>query len=121
MNKKNLAVVSLVLSIISLVPFVWTPDSLDTAMIFCVVFVFIAIAGIICGFMGKSASKGMGIAGIVIGIIAIIVLGLSILGLAGMKSATNCVDQGNGMSKCEYMGQELEMPTSYVREDQKKK
>ena len=122
MNKKNLAVASLVLSIMALViPNVWLPGSIDTAMIFCVVFVFVAIAGVVCGFMGKIASKGIGITGIVIGIIAVAILAFAMIGFAGMKNATNCVDQGNGSSKCEYMGQEVEVPTPYVREDQKKK
>ena len=121
MNKKSLAIASLVLAIVSLIPLILSPDTLSAASTFALIGVFIAIAAIVLGFIGKSASKGFGIAGIVIGVIAAGLLGLAVLGFGAMKNATNCVDLGNGMSKCEYAGQELEMPTPYVTEEQKKK
>ena len=104
MNKKIFAILSLILSIISLVPMFISPDTANSAMIYIAVFILIAIVGIVFGIIGMKASKGMGITGIVIGAISLIALSLSILGLVAFKSFTNCVDQGNGMAKCEFMG-----------------
>ena len=121
MNKKSIAIASLILAIISLVPMIFAPNSLDGAIIYTIVFIIIAVVAVILGFVGKSASKGLGVAGIVIGMISVVLLGLAVFGYFGMKNATNCVDQGNGTYKCELLGQETEVPASFVREDQIKK
>lgn len=120
-NKKKLAIVSLVLSIVSLIPIIILPDSLTGAQIFVIIAILLAIAATILGFICKSEAKGLSIAGIVIGIISCVILCFSLIGFIGIKNATNCVDNGNGMATCDYMGQKLEFPTSYLTEEQMKK
>ena len=114
MNKKKLAIASLVLAICSIIPMIVGPNTLNGMLTFCLIGVGLAIAAVILGFIGKSASKGMGITGIVIGIISGLLLSFTIIGIAGMKNVTNCVDQGNGTSKCELYGQEVEIPNEYL-------
>lgn len=120
-NKKKLAIVSLIMSIVSLTPLIIAPDSLTGAQIFVIIGILLAIVGAVLGFVCKSDAKGLSIAGIVIGIISCAILCFSLIGFIGIKNATNCVDNGNGMATCDYMGQELEVPTSYLTEEQMKK
>jgi len=75
-TKKKLAIASLVASILSLIPNIVLPESLSLAQILIIVCIFIALAGVVLGFIGKSEAKGLSIAGIIIGII-------SVIGLAG--------------------------------------
>ena len=119
-SKKKLAIVSLILSIISLAPFIIAFDSLIGTQIFVIVGILLAIAGAVLGFISKNNAKGLSIAGIVIGIISCVILCLSLIGLIGFKNATNCVDNGNGWATCDYLGQRLEVPTSYLTEEQMK-
>lgn len=121
MNKKSMATASLVLSIISIIPLIVGPDSLNGQMIFAIIGVVFAIVAIILGFIGKSEKKGMAIAGIVIGIITTVLLCLAIVGFNAMKDVTDCVDQGNGNSMCKLYGEDIEVPTSFLTEEQKKK
>lgn len=120
-KKKKIAICSFIMSLVSLIPAIILPDSLIGAEIFIIIGMLLAIAAIVLGFVGKSGAKGFSIAGIVIGIVSLIVLCLSIIGILGMKSAKNCVDKGNGMATCEYMGQEVEVPTTYLTEEQMKR
>ncbi len=120
-NKKTLAIVALVLAILSLCPFVLGFETIKATMILeCVALLFGACAAVL-GFVSKKDAKGMAIAAIVIGIISVVFVGLSLLGLAAMSKATDCVDNGDGFATCQYMGQELEIPTDYLTEDQMKK
>ncbi len=120
-NRKKIAIASLTLSLLSLIPAVIFPGSLTGAMIFTIIGIFIAIIGTILGFIGKSASKGLAISGIVIGIISCVYLCWLLIGYFVLKNATDCVDNGNGTSSCNSFGQELEVPNSMLREDQMKK
>jgi len=120
-TKKKLAIASLVASILSLIPNIVLPESLSLAQILIIVCIFIALAGVVLGFIGKSEAKGLSIAGIIIGIISCILLCFSLIGFFGMQNATDCVDNGNGFSTCNYLGQEIEVPNEYLREDQMKK
>lgn len=120
-NKKKMAIASLIISIISLTPFIILPDSLSGTQIFVIVGILLAIAGAILGFVSKSEAKGLAIAGIVIGIISCVILCFSLICFIGIKNATNCVDNGNGTATCDYLGQELEAPISYLTEEQMKK
>jgi len=120
-TKKKLAIASLVASILSLIPNIVLPESLSLAQILIIVCIFIALAGVVLGFIGKSEAKGLSIAGIIIGIISCILLCFSLIGFFGMQNATDCVDKGNGFSTCNYLGQEIEVPNEYLREDQMKK
>ncbi len=120
-NKKKIAIASLTMSLLSLVPVIILPDSLTGAQIFIIVGILLALAGAVLGFIGKSASKGLAISGIVIGMISFIILALALVGTFAYKNATDCVDNGNETSTCNYMGQEIEVPNSMLREDQMKK
>ena len=119
-NKKTLAICSLVLSIISLIPIIITPNSINGAEIFATIGIILAIAATILGFISKKDGKGLAIAGVVIGIISCIILCLSLIGFSAIKKATDCVDNGNDTSTCQFMDQNLEVPNSLLREDQKK-
>ncbi len=121
MSKKNMATASLVLSLVSVIPLIIGPDSLSGQMIFSIVGIIFGIIAIVLGFIGKSESKGKAIAGIVIGIISTVVLCFALVGFNAIKGATDCVDQGNGISKCKLYGEDFEVPTSFLTEEQKKK
>lgn len=120
-NKKNFAVASLILSLLSLIPLIITPDSLTGAKIFAIIAIFLGIAGIVLGFIGKSTSKGLSISGIILGIISCIILFTSLMGLLMIEKVTNCIDNGNGTSTCSYLEQQIEVSNSLLREDQIKK
>ena len=120
-NKKKIAIASLIVSILSLIPLIITPDSLTGTLIFIILGIFMGIIGGILGFIGKSEAKGLSISGIVIGIISCVVLCFSLVGFSVIKDATDCVDNGDETATCNYLGEELEVPTSMLREDQIKK
>lgn len=120
-NKKKFAIASLVMSIVSLIPLIISPNSLNGTLVVVIIAIFVAIVSAIFGFIGKSASKGMAISGIVISIISCVVLCFSLIGFQAIKNATDCVDNGNETSTCNYLGEELEVPNSFLREDQMKK
>lgn len=119
-NKKKFGVASLIVSILSLIPLVITPDSLTGAQIFVVIGVVLGIIGVILGVIGKSVSKGLSISGIVIGIVSCVILCFSLIGFFVIKDATDCIDNGNETSTCNYFGEEIEVPNSMLREDQMK-
>ena len=120
-NKKKLAIASLVLSIVSLLPLIIVPASINGAKIFIAICIFISIIAIILGFLGKNASKKLSIAGIVIAIISCFILSLSILGITAIEKATDCVDNGDGTSTCNYLGEELIVDNSLLTEEQMNK
>lgn len=120
-NKKKFAVASLIFSLLSLIPLIICPDSITGAQIFVIIGIILGIIGAILGFIGKGASKGLAISGIVIGIISCVVLCFSLIGFSAIKDATDCVDNGDGTSTCIYLGEELQVPNSMLREDQIKK
>lgn len=120
-NKKFFGVASLVISLLSLIPVVISPDSLTGAEIFVVIGIILAIVGVVFGFIGKSLSKGLSISGIVIGFISCILLCFTLIGLTAIKNATDCVDNGNKTSTCSYLGTEIEAPNSLLRDDQMRK
>ncbi|MGM9877904.1 MAG: hypothetical protein ACI33S_04560 [Bacilli bacterium] len=119
-NKKKFAIASLTLSILSLIPLIISPESLTGAQIIVIVGIILGIIGIVLGFIGKSASKGLAIIGIVIGIISCVILCFSLIGFFSIGKATDCVDNKDGTSTCNYLGQELQVPTTMLREDQMK-
>lgn len=121
MNKRTFGILSLVLAIVSILTLMFTTGTIERATLFVGIGLVLAVVSIVFGFIGKSEAKGLSIAGIIIGIISFILVGLSLIGLIGMKNATDCVDNGNGTSTCTYMGTEIEVPNSYIKEDQWKK
>jgi MFS family permease len=121
-NKKIFGTISLVLAILSVVvPTIISLDSLNAELIFVTVFLLFGIASVVFGFLGKKESKGLSIAGIVIGIISIILLCVGLAGMLMYKSATDCVDNGNKTSTCVIFGEKIEIPSSYLNDDQMKK
>lgn len=120
-NKKKFAVASLILSILSLVPLIILPDSMTGAQVCVCISILLGIVGAVLGVVGKSASKKLAISGIVIGAISCVVLCFMLIGLFSMSNATDCVDNGDNTSTCKYAGQEVSIPNSMLREDQKKK
>ena len=117
-NKKTFGILSLILAIISLIPIIFVPDSLNGAQIFTTVALILAIMAVVFGFIGKKDSKGMSIAAIIIGIISTIVMILALFGFLMYSKVTDCIDNGNGTSTCMFGGQEMEVPTSYLEESQ---
>ena len=120
-NKKKIAVASLTMSLLSLVPVIISPESLTGTMAFVAVGILFAIVGVILGFIGKSASKGLSISGIVIGIISFGFLCMALVGFMAIKNVTDCVDNGDQTSTCNYMGVEIEVPNGMLSEEQMKK
>lgn len=120
MNKKILAKLSLILSIVSLLSIVLPIDSLEVVKIVLVVCILIAIVAVVFGFIGKKESKGFGIAGIIIGLISCILTLLSLFGVLIIGQLKNCVDKGNGKAVCELKGQSIEMPIDYLTDNQMK-
>ena len=120
-SKKTLGIVALVLAILSLCPLVIGFETIKATMILECVALLFGVCAAVLGFVSKKDAKGMAIAAIVIGIISMVFVGLSLLGLTAISKATDCVDNGDGTATCQYMGQELEIPTDYLTEDQMKK
>ena len=121
MNKKTFATLSLILAIISILTLVFTTGTIERATLFVGIGLALSVISIVFGFIGKSEAKGLSIAGIIIGILSFVLVGLSLIGLIGMKNATDCVDNGNGTSKCVYMGTEIEVPNNFIKDSQWKK
>ena len=121
MNKKLMGTLSLVFAVLSVILVFIPSKSLDTAMIITAVGVLIAVVGAVLGFIGKKENKGMALAGIIISIISFIVLVLALVGFAGMKNATDCVEKSDGVYNCKLFDQDIEIPGEYLREDQKVK
>lgn len=121
-NKKNLAIASLILSILSLILSLILPtSSLTTAKIYVIILILVSIVAIVLGFISKNDTKGLATAGIVVGFVA---FALSILNLSGLfiiEKVNDCVDNNDGTSTCTYMGKEMKVPTSYLKDEQIKK
>ncbi len=120
-SKKDMAKISLILSIISLISSIFNPSPLILSEIFVFVGLILAIAGIVLGFLSVKEVKGMSIASICIGFISVVLLLLCFLGLVVIGSVKNCVDQKNGKSMCEFSGTEIEVSNTFLRENQKQK
>ena len=73
-NRKNLAIVSLVLAILPVFVFIFDMPTLTSEMVFVLVGILVAIASIILGILGIKGSKEMSITAIVISAIAIVIL-----------------------------------------------
>ena len=71
-----------------------------------------AIFAIIFAIVGMKASKGMSIAGLIIGIIGVIFMGIMVLGTSVIAGLENCVENTNGNVTCEMAGtgQTFEVP-----------
>lgn len=120
-NKKSFAIASLVLSITSIVLYVFgVSESLKTTMIVVGISACIAIVGIVLGVIGRKEGKGFSIAGIIIGVLSFILLSMTLLSLYMLKEATNCVETENGTAICELLGTEVEIPINYLNEEQKR-
>ena len=136
-GNNKLAVASLVLAVLAaLIMFFWPDDNIIGYALIAVC----AIAAIVCGAVGKSQikkskeeGKGMATAGIIMGIVLVILIVMSYIGLQAIKDVSfndqvyckqvsSCVDNGDGTSTCLFMD-ELEMPctTEYLTEAQFKK
>ena len=120
-NKKKFAVVSLVLSILSLAPLIVLPDSMTGIQICIGIGIILGIVGIVLGVVGKSASKKLAISGIVIGVLSCAILCFLLFGLSVAMNSTECVDNGDNTSTCKYIGEEINIPNSMLSEEQKNK
>lgn len=118
-SKKTMAITSIVLSIISLLGVFFEFDSLTLIKVIIGICILVAIIGIILGFISKKEEKKLSTAGIVVGFISFGLLVLTLMGIVLIENnAKNCVDNGKGISTCEYLGEELEVKTSWLREEQ---
>ena len=120
-KKKNLAIISLALSIIAFIPAFILPKSLEASQIFCLVFILIALIGIILGFLSRKEAKPIAVSGIVFGILAIILLGVIMFALFQIKNTKDCIDNGDGSATCEIWDDEIKLPIEYLTEEQLKK
>ena len=98
MDKKKMGTIGLVLAILTFIPLVAPLSSLSVALVITIIGIVVAIASIICAIIAFKESKGKAIATIIIAIISTILLFFAILGFTGIKNATDCVDNGNGIS-----------------------
>ena len=121
MNKKIFGILSLVFALSPITMFFIKSSSLDVATIAVIVYLFLAIAAIVCGFIGKKENKGLSIAGIVIGFISLIIMAFALIGFKIIKDSKDCVLISEDKYKCQVHGQEIEVPGIYLREDQIKK
>ena len=113
-NKKTFAIASLVLSIAAIVVpfFTFGTVNMDIIKISCFAGLVGAIFAIIFAIVGMKASKGMSIAGLIIGIIGVIFMGIMVLGTSVIAGLENCVENTNGNVTCEMAGtgQTFEVP-----------
>lgn len=119
-NKKTLGILSFVLALLSLLSIFIPVDSLSIILVFITISFLVSIVSIILGFIGKKKAKGFGIAGIVIGLIAFLIIGLEFAGLLMIRNLKNCVDKGNGSAVCRVNGQDMEVPINYLKDSQMK-
>ena len=118
MDKKKLAITSIVLSVLSLLILLLTPAINYTVVIIsCVICLIMSIIGIVCGFKAKEV-KGLAITGIVIGFVAAALILLTTIGTIGYKAATDCVKKDEDYAVCKLEGQEFEIPITLLDESQ---
>ena len=121
-NKKTMAILSIVLSIIAFLIVGFTPEtSLKITLAFFVTGIILAIVGVVLGFMAKKEEKVLSLVGIIAGFIIIFILFMSLTGVYSMTIVNNCVRTQNDTTTCELNGVEIDnVPTSYLRDDQYK-
>lgn len=121
-NKKVMAILSIVLSVISFLIVGFTPDtSLKITLVFFLTGFVLSIVGVVLGFIAKKEEKILSLVGIIAGFIMIFVLLISLIGLYSMTMVNNCVRTQNETTTCELNGVEIkDIPTSSLRDDQYK-
>ncbi len=121
-NKKIMAILSIVLSVISFLIVGFTPDtSLKITLVFFLTGFVLSIVGVVLGFIAKKEEKILSLVGIIAGFIIIFVLLISLIGLYSMTMVNNCVRTQNETTTCELNGVEIkDIPTSSLRDDQYK-
>lgn len=118
-KKKIMAITSICLAIISLIPIVVLPESVIWAEVTILFSIILSIISIVLGIIGKSESKGIAIMGIVIAVISCVLLFFSLTGVVAISKSTDCVDNGDGTSTCKFFGQDMEnIPNSMLTEEQ---
>ena len=121
-NKKTIAILSIVLSVIAFFIVGFTPKtSLKITLAFFLTGMILAIVGVVLGFMAKKEEKTLSLVGIIAGFIIIFILFMSLTGVYSMTIVNNCVRTQNETTTCELNGVEMDnVPTSYLRDDQYK-
>ena len=121
-NKKTIAILSIVLSVIAFLIVGFTPEtSLKITLAFFLTGMILAIVGVVLGFMAKKEEKTLSLVGIIAGFIIIFILFMSLTGVYSMTIVNNCVRTQNDTTTCELNGVEMDnIPTSYLRDDQYK-
>lgn len=121
-NKKIMAILSIVLSVISFLIVGFTPDtSLKITLVFFLTGFVLSIVGVVLGFIAKKEEKILSLVGIIAGFIIIFVLLICLIGLYSMTMVNNCVRTQNETTTCELNGVEIkDIPTSSLRDDQYK-
>lgn len=121
-NKKTIAILSIVLSVIAFLIVGFTPEtSLKITLAFFLTGMILAIVGVVLGFMAKKEEKTLSLVGIIAGFIIIFILFMSLTGVYSMTIVNNCVRTQNDTTTCELNGVEMNnVPTSYLRDDQYK-
>lgn len=121
-NKKTIAILSIVLSVIAFLIVGFTPEtSLKITLAFFLTGMILAIVGVVLGFMAKKEEKTLSLVGIIAGFIIIFILFMSLTGVYSMTIVNNCVRTQNETTTCELNGVEMDnVPTSYLRDDQYK-
>ena len=121
-NKKVMAILSIVLSVISFLIVGFAPDtSLKITLAFFLTGFVLSIVGVVLGFIAKKEEKILSLVGIIAGFIMIFVLLISLIGLYSMTMVNNCVRTQNETTTCELNGVEIkDIPTSSLRDDQYK-
>lgn len=130
---------SIVFGVISILIFLFWPsvEMIKLGIVLCGVF---ALASMVLGIIAlkqikksKESGKGISIACIIVGIILILLEGLSLMGLMAMEDASfndtlyctevkDCVKNDDGTSTCNYMDvYDIPCTTEYLKEDQFKK
>ena len=117
-NKRKMALVSLILAIISLVDLVFVADTIVQEEIIVLVCFVLAIVGAILGYISRKDGKGLAIAGMIIGIVSLVLTLLTLLGLTVYAKVGDCVDNGDKTATCKYNGQEVVVPINYLTDEQ---
>lgn len=121
-NKKTLAILSIVLSVLSfLVVGFASATSLKITLAYFLTGLILAIVGVVLGFIAKKEEKTLSLVGIIAGLILVFIILFSSIGLYSMTIVKNCVRTQNDTTTCELNGVEINnVPTSYLRDDQYK-
>lgn len=118
MKKKIFPILCLVFATLSLIALLIPTNTFVVAIVDVVSGIVLGVCSIIFGMIGFKENKVLSIIGIIGSFILVCIMFLALLGYIMFSKATDCIDLGTGYATCQVFGEELDIPTNLLREDQ---